>query len=154
MGQSENAVHIICKCIVLCESDSASFSSAFSCLIFVRANVLNAGCPSSAQRATLYTWWLRQSNQILSSVHNLLYIFDPFYIPMRAAILAAFGQAFLQFDCSSLNCHGHLALRILANDDAYYDALIEISCASAHLPIRCWKSSLIGTLPHMDSCLI
>lgn len=119
------AFDMICKCIGVFESDSASLSTDFASLLFVRVHVLTVEWIQTTQCEKLETCLLRQSNRILCPVHYLMYVCDPFYFSIRERLVTKYNAAFLQFNNISMHSHCHSAFRTLSNDHAHYDQLLD-----------------------------
>lgn len=125
LSQASLAFEPICMCIGICESDSATMATAFAALLYVRMHIRQAEWLTSDQRQKAFDDLQRQASRMLSDVHYLAFVCDPFYSSMRAKISDICGADFLQFDSTTVTSHCHLALRMVSSSAEMYDTLLQ-----------------------------
>lgn len=108
----------------ICESDLTSRSTAAASLVLVSMHVRTAEWLRSDQRPRLQSCLIRETNRILSPVHYLLYVWDPFFLFKRR--LRQHVRTIFPVDDIYANSHCHSALRTLATEDGHYDALLSV----------------------------
>lgn len=114
----------IFKCIRICDSESATMSTAFACLIYVRIQIAQAEYFDSNTKEALDSAFLTQCQHILSPIHSLAYFCDPYYANMRAQVIEKFRGSFVDLSGVSIIEQCHRSLRLLSDSEEHHVKLM------------------------------
>lgn len=122
--QASLAYDPICTCIGVCESDTSTMATAFASLLFVRVHIRQAEWITTSEKNRMQDSLTRQAGRMLSDVHYLAFVCDPFWTSMRGKVADICGADFLQFDGTSVSVHCHRALKMLSRNEEHYEKLL------------------------------
>lgn len=142
--RAANAYDIICKCVGVCGSDSASSSAAFASLLYACVHFRTAQWVSTAKRKQLEQCLVRRTNRIICAVQYLLYVFDPFVScvpPLRRSL----GTLFYSLSVSPTTRIFMLRCALLLISTNTTSAFSKNSCCCRFHRIRYFSRSVTGT---------
>ena len=113
----------ICLCIGALESDDATMSSAYACVLSVRIHINNHPKLSSDEKGHLDAALIRQWKRIFSPMHSLAFKCDYFYKPLHDHVQHNFPSGFVNLD-TDLVCACHDAIELLQDDTKHGEKLM------------------------------